>query len=157
MKKSIVILISCLIFAQLHAQQNPTTSSTPEQDTTNVNIEVIHCVESDADATEKTSESVPPNDEEDYQESIVELDDFQSKDTDIARVDSTKVPIHQEPDVSPPNNENDDETENAIVVLDDFQSIQPLERKRTFLSFLSSLFKKKKRNNTEIINSTVTI
>jgi len=154
MKKSIVILISCMIFVQLHAQQNPTTSSSPEKDTTIVNVEVIQDLdlisESDADV-EQTPESLPP-------------EDMVTDSIPVVQIDSTQSPYHREDQPVSPNetekeeeddNENNEDGNFNIVVLDDFQTVQPLERKRTFLSFLSSLFQRKKRSNTEIINSTM--
>jgi|GEM_PF-2401038 len=156
MKKLIIILISCMIFAQLHGQQNPTTSNSLEQDTTTTtNIEVIQDAEgiseNDTDETELTQESLPSED--------MIIDSIP-----VAQIDTIQSPSYQEIEITTPSNDDsdgegkkyeDNEGENIIVVLDDFQTVRPLQRKRTFLSFLSSLFKKKKRSSTDTINTTI--
>jgi len=136
------------MLAQLHAQQNPTIESSSQQDTS---IEVIQDLdvisESDTDATEQTSESQP-----------LEETNF----IPDAQTDSPPPPISQEMEnISPDQDgeqENDDSEEEGIFIveLDDFQTIQAAQKKRTFLSFLSSLFKKKKKKNTtQVIKTTI--
>lgn len=117
MKKLIVILISCMIFVQLNAQESPATSSNPEQDTTTVNIEVVQDVEgvseNETDETELTQESLSSKD--------MIIDSIP-----VVQIDTTQSPNH--PEITIPSNEDgdrheDNEGENIIVVLDDFQTL----------------------------------
>jgi len=146
MKKIITLAICCMMLVQLHAQQNPTLES-PSQE--NNPIEVIQDLdiisERDTDAAEQTSESQPSE---------------KMNTAPVVQTDSTEPPIPQEVETTTSDQDSEQENSNNegegifIVELDDFQTIQATQRKQTFLSILSSLFKKRKKRNTKQVIKT---
>lgn len=88
-----------MFFTPLYAQQNSTTSSSPEQDIVATDFTAVAQIDTTQSPIHEESDPTPPSEEEAHENLIVQLDDFQSK------IDSIE-------------NENDD----LIVQLDDFQS-----------------------------------
>ncbi len=99
MKNLIIVLISCMFFTPLYAQQNSTTSSSPEQDIVVTDYTDVTQIDTKQSPIHQETTPAPASEEEGNETLIVQLDDFQS------RIDSIDY-------------DNDD----LIVQLDDFQS-----------------------------------